>query len=263
MDDAGTRDADVEDARAYYRKILPCYEREEIAPARLRFWRDLAARNRPGRILEIGSGLGRITRALSREAPAVGIDVSHEMLARAARARRSAPRAFFVAADMRAAVFGCRFDLIVAPSDPFCHLTKIKDRRRALQAVEKQLSARGLFVLEGLYRRRGQEYPARRIPYRGGVLYVGEEWEPAGTRDLWRGRYRFRDIRPGRRLSTLDATLLARAWNPGEVRALFASCGLRATHLWGDFDRRPFRPGMNRLIIVARRARFVRGKRGA
>ena len=256
-------DADIEDARAYYRRILPFYEKEAIAPARLRFWRDLAARGRPGRILELGSGLGRITRALSREAPAIGIDVSHEMLARAARARRSAPRAFFVAADMREPVFGRRFDLIVAPSDPFCHLTALRDRRRALRGVAKQLSARGRFVVEGLCRRPGQEYPARRIPYRGGVLHVGEEWEPAGSRDLWRARYRFRDTRRGRSVRTIEATFTARAWNPGEVRALFASCGLRIVDLWGDFDRRPFRPGMNRLIIVARRARFVRGKRGA
>jgi SAM-dependent methyltransferase len=254
--------AGAEDARAYYRKILPFYEKESIAPARLRFWRDLAARDRPGRILELGSGLGRITRALSREAPAIGIDVSHEMLARAARARRSAPRAFFVAADMREAVFGCQFDLIVAPSDPFCHLTAIRDRRRALRRVAKQLSPRGRFVVEGLCRRRGQEHPARRIPYPGGVLHVGEEWEPAGSRDLWRARYRFRDTRPGRRQRTLDATFTARAWNPGEVRALFASCGLRVVHLWGDFDRRPFRAGMSRLIIVARRARLARSRRG-
>jgi SAM-dependent methyltransferase len=251
--------AGVEDARAYYRKILPFYEKEAIAPARLRFWRDLAARDRPGRILELGSGLGRITRALSREAPAVGIDVSHEMLALAGKARRAAPRASFVAADMRESVFGCRFDLIVAPSDPFCHLTAIRDRRRALRSVEKQLSARGRFVVEGLCRRRGQEYPARRISYPGGVLHVGEEWEPVGSRDLWLARYRFRDTRSGRRDRTLDATFTARAWNPGEVRALFASCGLRVVNLWGDFDRRPFRRGMSRLIIVARRARFARG----
>jgi SAM-dependent methyltransferase len=246
--------ASVEDARAYYRKILPFYEKEAIAPARLRFWRDLAARERPGRILELGSGLGRITRALSRQAPAVGIDVSHEMLARAAKARRRAPRATFVAADMREAVFNCRFDLIVAPSDPFCHLTALRDRRRALRRVAYQLSARGRFVVEGLCRRRGQEYPPRRIAYGGGVLRVEEEWEPSGRRDLWRARYRFRDTGAGAGGRTLDATFTARAWNPGEVRSLFASCGLRVVNLWGDFDRRPFGPGMNRLIIVARRS---------
>jgi hypothetical protein len=125
--------------------------------------------------------------------------------------------------------------------------------------VASQLSARGLFVVEGLCRRLGQEYPARRIPYPGGVLRVEEEWEPAGRRDLWRARYRFRDARRGRSPRSLEAAFTARAWNPREVRALFASCGLRVVRLWGDFDRRPFRPGMHRLIIVARRARFVRG----
>jgi SAM-dependent methyltransferase len=256
--------AGAEDSRAYYRTILPFYEKESIAPAGLSFWRDLAARDRPGRILELGSGLGRITRALSRDAPTIGIDISHEMLGRAAKARAGAPRASFVAADMREPVFACRFDLIVAPSDPFCHLTTLRDRRRALRSVARQLSPRGRFVVEGLCRRRGQEYPARRIPYPGGVLHVGEEWEPAGSRDLWRARYRFRETSPGGRARTLDATFTARAWNPGEVRALFASCGLRVEHLWGDFNRRPFRPGMRRLIIVARRrARFLHRKKTA
>ena len=75
--------AGVEDVRAYYRKILPYYEKESVARAHLSFWRGLAARSAPGRILELGSGLGRITCALSRRAPTVGIDVSHEMLGRA------------------------------------------------------------------------------------------------------------------------------------------------------------------------------------
>jgi SAM-dependent methyltransferase len=255
-------DAGVEDVRAYYRKILPYYEKESLARAHLSFWLGLVLRGAPGRILELGSGLGRITRALSRRAPTVGIDLSHEMLARAAKAHPSAPRAFFVAADMREAVFDCRFDLVVAPSDPFSHLTAIRDRRRALRRVANHLSPRGRFVLEGLYRRRDQKYRERRIPYSGGELSIAEEWEPAGARDLWRARYRYRDSRPFRKDRTLEASFTARAWNPREVRALFASCGLRVEHLWGDFDRRPFRAGMNRLIIVARRARFARRERG-
>lgn len=253
-----TTHAGGEDARAYYRKILPYYEKESIARAHLSFWRGLASRGAPGRILELGSGLGRITCALSREAPTIGIDVSHEMLSRAACERRSAPRAFFVLADMRSAPFGCVFDLVVAPSDPFCHLTVIRDRRRALRRVAGLLSPGGRFVLEGLYRRRKGEYPTRRIPYAGGVLRVEEEWKPAGRRDLWRAKYRYRDARPGRKDRTLEATFMARAWRPGEVRALFASCGLRVERLWGSFDRRPFRAGMERLIIVARKARSAR-----
>ena len=250
--------ADAEDARAYYRKILPYYESESVARAHLSFWKGLASRGAPERILELGSGLGRITCALARRAPTVGIDVSHEMLGRAARERPCVPDAFFVLADMRTAVFNCRFDLIVAPSDPFCHLTAIRDRRRALRCVAAQLSQDGRFVLDGLYRQREREYPERRIPYSGGVLHIAEEWEPALRRDLWRARYRYRDACRGRVDRTLEASFTARAWNPREVRALFGSCGLRIVHLWGDFDRRPFRASMKRLIIVARRARLAR-----
>lgn len=254
--------ADVEDVRAYYRKILPCYEKEAIARAHIAFWQGLARRLAPGRILELGSGLGRITAALSRLAPAIGIDISFEMLGRAARRRPPASRARFIAADMREAVFGCRFDLIVAPADPFSHLTAIEDRRRALRRVAAQLSPRGCFVLEGLCRRSDFKYPERRIEYPGGVLRVAEEWKPLGTRDLWRARYRYRESRSGGKDRTLEASFTARAWNPGEVRTLFASCGLAVENLWGDFGRRPFRPGMRRLIIVARpKARFLHRKR--
>jgi SAM-dependent methyltransferase len=256
--------ADVEDVRTYYREILPCYEKEAIARAHTAFWQGLARRLAPGRILELGSGLGRITGALSRLAPTVGIDISFEMLGRAAGRLPAASRARFVAADMREAVFGCRFDLIVAPADPFSHLTAMRDRRRALRSVAGQLSPRGRFVLEGLCRSRGLEYPERRIEYRGGVLLIREEWRPLGARDLWRARYRYREIRRGKKEKTLEGSFTARAWNPRKVRTLFASCGLAVENLWGDFGRRPFRPGMRRLIIVARpRARFLHRKKSA
>jgi SAM-dependent methyltransferase len=245
--------ADVEDVRAYYRKILPCYEKEAIARAHLAFWQGFARRLAPARILELGSGLGRITAALSRQAPAIGIDISFEMLGRAVRRRPARSRASFVAADMREAVFGCRFDLIVAPADPFSHLTVMRDRRRALRRVAG---------LEGLCRRSDLEYPERRIAHPGGVLRVAEEWKPLGTRDLWRARYNYRESRSGEKDRTLEASFIARAWNPGEVRTLFASCGLAVENLWGDFGRRRFRPGMKRLIIVARpKARFLHRER--
>lgn len=244
--------ADVEDVRAYYRAILPFYEKEAVARAHIAFWKGIARRLAPGRILELGSGLGRISAALSSLAPTIGVDVSFEMLGRAAGRLPAAPRACFVAADMREAAFGCRFDLIVAPADPFCHLTAMRDRRRALRRVAVHLSPRGRFVVDGLCRSPDLEYPQRRIEYPGGVLRIGEEWKPLGARDLWRARYRYRESRAGEEDRTLEATFTARAWNPRNVRALFASCGLAIESLWGDFARHPFRPGMRRLIIVAR-----------
>ena len=187
-------------------------------------------------------------------APAVGIDVSLEMLTLAHR--RRAGRAVFVAADARRVTFRPAFDLIVAPGDPISHMTTLEDRRQALRAVARQLSPAGLFVLEGLYRRRHEvALPSRRIPHAGGVLHIDEAWFPVGIKDLWHARYRYRDrLRDGSE-RTLTAAFLARGWNPRTLRGLFASCGLRVVKVWGDFDRRPFSPSAARLVVVARRVR--------
>ena len=246
--------ADSERVQAYYAKILPFYEKE-TAGQDTAFWSGLARRWRPARILEIGSGLGSITAALSREAPAFGIDVSLAMLLRASR-RRS--RARFVAADMRDAVFGCRFDLIVAPSDPICHLTRLEDRRRALSNVADALTSAGRFVLEALYRPGRRTLLFERLVRRpGGLLEIAETWRPAGRRGLWRATYRYRDR--GRKLParTLEASFTARSWSLAELRQLFAECGLSVEKVWRDFRSRPFRRSDRRMIVVARRARFL------
>ncbi|MEO8430967.1 MAG: methyltransferase domain-containing protein [Acidobacteriota bacterium] len=248
--------APVEDVRSYYAKILPFYEKEAIARSHLVFWRGLARRWRPESILEVGCGIGRITAALSRLAPTVGIDVSLEMLDVAVASVAAGSAARFAAADMRRVAFGRPFDLIVAPSDPFSHLLSLADRRRALRAVAAQLAPAGRFVLEGLYRRdRQTELPPRRIRHPEGVLEIEEAWYPVGVRDLWHGRYRYSDRRPGERDRTLDAAFVARAWKIREISALFEECGLAVETLWGDFDGRPFSRDAARVVVVARRKR--------
>jgi SAM-dependent methyltransferase len=249
----------LEDIQAYYQDILPFYEKESIRRAHLSFWRGLARRWRPRQILEVGVGLGRITGALGHRIPAVGIDISLPMLWRASRRFTSRSQARFLAADMRHLPFGSRFDLIIAPGDPFCHLTATSDRRRALKEVANRLSERGHFVLEGLYRPREISKPLKRqIRLGGGVLSIAETWRPLGVRHLWRARYCYRErLRKGPDRA-LDASFVARSWNPQRIRSFFASCGLAVEELWGDFDRRPFAATASRLVAVARsRARFV------
>jgi SAM-dependent methyltransferase len=248
------RSESLDEVRSYYDSIFPFYEKESVARAHLDFWSGLARRWRPARILELGSGFGRITRALSRHAPAVGIDISLPMLGRAARTRSRSSQARFVAADMRRLAFPCCFDLIVAPSDPFSHLLSAAERRRTLCRVAKLLSPAGRFVLEGLYRRdRRPEERTRRVRLADGALEISESWRPIGPGQLWQATYRYAERRRGGRARTAQSSFTARAWNPDRVPDLFASCGLKIDRLWGDLDGRPFWSGAPRLIVVARR----------
>ena len=223
-----------------------------MARAHLAFWHALVREVRPGRILEIGAGLGRITSALAGLAPAIGLDVCLEMLSIASRRRG---RACFVAADARRAVFAPCFDLIIAPGDPISHMTSAGDRRLALSAIAGQLSRRGIFVLEGLHRRRHEVVlrPRRRIRHDGGSLAIDEAWFPVGNGDLWHARYHYTDRRKDGTVRTLNAAFIARAWDPAKLRRLFADCGLEVAALWGGFDRHPFRRGSPRIIAVAHR----------
>lgn len=244
---------EISSARDYYRKILPFYEKESVSRAHLQFWTALARDVRPRRILEIGAGLGRITAALARVAPAVGMDVSIEMLS---SARRRSGRALLVAADARKAVFGRQFDLIVAPGDPISHMTTLEDRRRTLIAVGRQLSPGGLFVLEGLYRRgNAVTRKTRRVRHAEGVLHIQETWSPVGAKQIWHARYDYADRLRDGTVRTMSAAFAARAWDPKTIRGLFRACGLTIVELCGDFDRRPFASGETRLVVFARATR--------
>ena len=113
--------------------------------------------------------------------------------------------------------------------------------------------------MEGLFRHGNKTLSfERRVRDRGGALEIAETWRPSGRRGLWRATYRYRDRPSGRRAKSLEASFLSRAWDPAEVRPVFAACGLVVEEVWGDFRRHSFGRSSDRLIVVARRrARFV------
>ncbi|MGI8771591.1 MAG: class I SAM-dependent methyltransferase [Acidobacteriaceae bacterium] len=244
----------VEAVRSYYRAILPFYEDESEDRGDLAFWRGLVAERKPECILELGAGTGRVTAALRGLAPVVAIDLSPEMLERAAdrlqRQEKERPfAAELIVADMRRLALGRRFDLIVAASDPFSHIIHRRERQTALRAVAKHLQPGGRLVIEGLYRaeRKRTEVPERSVNGIG----VRELWEPIGSNDCWRARYVYRRGVDHGNTEQVNAEFVARSWKPLEAKGLLAGCGLDLREMWGDFDRRPFTPEAERIILVA------------
>ncbi len=249
------RSKEVEEVRAYYRRILPFYEMEMAGRSDLKFWPRLARRWKPRLVLELGSGLGRVMTAVAGEIPkVVGIDISFEMLSLASQ-RLASSGASLLGADMRELPFSRAFDLEIAPSDPFSHLLSTADRRIALREIARALAPGGRFVLDALYRPGGASTRTRRLALPGGSLTIREVWRPLSKKNLWSARYSYL-WRQGNRAREAEAEFTARAWNPRDIRPFFASCGLAVERIWGTFSQAPFMPRSRRLIVLARPARL-------
>jgi SAM-dependent methyltransferase len=264
---AGGQASDLaSDIEAYYREIAPFYDAELGDRDDLAFWRTLTAR-RPGcRVLELGAGSGAVTAALAPAAGlVVGVDLSDELLQLARRRLGCWPHAQLVRADMRALPFAVSsaglFDLIVAPNDPFSHLTDSVDRDRVLQAVAGLLTPSGHFVLDALWlpppdaaavrspRGRVQEHDTT---LKGEPLRVHERWRrDPGHRRCCEARYEYR--RPGRR--PVVARFQARDWSLDELTERFARAGLAETTRWGRYQHDPWHErGSGQLIVAATRS---------
>src|SRR5258706_9007132 len=123
---------DIDEIRRYYDAILPFYDDSLADRGDLPFWEAMATRWGASRILELGCGTGRVTEVLRRHAPVIAVDLLIEMLW---RARRKAPRAHLVAADLRRFAFATTFDLIVLADDPMAHLLSMDDRAKVMRLI--------------------------------------------------------------------------------------------------------------------------------
>jgi SAM-dependent methyltransferase len=208
-------------------------------------WRALGRRFRGGRILEIGCGGGRVTDLLAEAgADVTGIDLSPELLA---QARSRDTRARLILADVRRLALRARFDAIVAPDDPFSHLTSSADRQAALSAVAAHLAPRGVFVLDALWFALGAEN--RDIVREGGQLHVTERWRCNRRTHRCSTDYAYESSAG----ELAEAHFEARYWTASELAVRFAHSGLRITHRWGGFQGEPWDERRSeRLVVEAR-----------
>ena len=257
MMEQGELQAEPSEVRSYYRRILPFYDQElaDRGDGELWAW---AASAPPGcRVLELGAGTGRATAWLARTAGrVVGLELAPEMIAVARRKLAGFSNVWLVAADMREAPLASRFDLVTAIDDPFVHLTQDEDRERAFSTAARHLVPGGRFLLDAAWfspdRRHAAGDPGGLVkenPGSGG-LSVRETWECDPTARLCTARYEY--FVQGKKVE--QASFPARLWSREELEHRARAAGLAVSHLWGDYDRRPWdRTTSPRLIAELRR----------
>jgi SAM-dependent methyltransferase len=116
------------------------------------FWRRIAGAAQ-GRILELGTGTGRVAIPLARDGLSLtGVDYSQAMLDRARRRaarQRLGGRLTLARGDMRALPFRRgAFRLVMAPYGVLQSLTREQDLTAALASVHRVLAAGGRFVID-------------------------------------------------------------------------------------------------------------------
>ena len=96
-------------------------------------------------VLELGCGSGTMLEFLTKRYRVTGVDNSRAMLA---IARRKAPRARLVCADIRALKLSEQFDVVVCPFDTMNHLATRRDWAAAFRTAREHLKPGGIFIFD-------------------------------------------------------------------------------------------------------------------
>lgn len=257
MSDPPAGDALREELEAYYRPLLPLWDRTLEGRGDRGLWRWAAGRwsGRPG--LEIGAGSGRITEVLAGgPAPLVALDLDLNALRRARRRLAGRPGVHLVLADMRRFRLDERFSLVACANDPFSHLRTDEGRSAALRRIVAHLAGDGSLILDALWfpepRRREAFSPGgltseRTVHAEGEALTVRHTWrcDP----DSARCTARFECRRGGE--VAARSVFVGRYWTLEELERRLGAAGLRVDDLWGDYDRGPWSPDSEHLVVMA------------
>jgi SAM-dependent methyltransferase len=226
------------------------------------FWRRLAMGTK-GRVLELGTGTGRVAVPIARAGRSiVGIDRSEPMLARArARVRRARlqRQLRLVRGDIRHLPFPDRsFSLVIAPYGILQSLLVERDLKQTLDAVTRALDRNGIFGLELVADLPAWDEYSKRVSLRG---KRGADGTPitlfeSVRQDRVKGITRFeQEFVEGRGRSARRRTfsLAFRTVTVPQMARRLGKAGLEVEALLGDYQGGPWDLRAEAWIILARR----------
>jgi SAM-dependent methyltransferase len=219
------------------------------------FYRALAEET-GGPVLELGCGTGRVLLPIAALGiPCVGVDASPAMLA-ALRAKNPPPNLELVEGRMETFDLGARrFALVTSPFRAFLHLLDVPSQLAALANIRRHLAPGGAFAfdvfdpklawimapgenerldatftIDGVETRR---FAKVRTDLATQIMAVTFRFEPAHTAG--------------------NTTVRLRWFYRYEMEHLLARAGFTDVTIYGGYDRRPWRPE-GETVIVARAA---------
>jgi ubiquinone/menaquinone biosynthesis C-methylase UbiE len=244
---------DWENARTLGRRDVP-------------FWRGVALHNvgsdGGGRVLELGSGTGRISLPLARAGVrVVGIDRSAPMLDRARmRVRRAklTDRVHLVRGDIRFMPFGRDFSMVMAPYGVLQSLLRERDLAATLDEVRRVLEPGGTFGLELVADLPSWQEYRKRISLkgwrhrRGGAhVTLTETVRQDRARRLTIFDQEFTE-RHGATRRTHRFALTFRTLTVPQMARRLEKAGFIITALLGDYRGKPWDPRSETWVILAR-----------
>jgi len=209
-----------------------------------------ARRGSGASMLVLGCGTGRVGRKLGTERPVTGLDVSAAMLT---IARRKAPAARYIQADMRAFDLGV-FGEIVAPNGSFSFLEGRADQAACLACCHRALAPGGALTLDvpmPTFDLLGTPHSPEHVAWEGEL----DGHAVRRTRETRRSPIR-------QRLELLDryyvddqlvatSPLALRLIFPSEVEWMLEAAGFDVEALHGNYAGQPLKEGSPRLIVRA------------
>lgn len=190
--------------------------------AEFRSWHARLARVGARRVLEVGCGAGNLANAFVEAGyDYTGLDVSRPFLA---LARRRAPRARFVAGDMRRFASPRRQDAVIVTGRTVTHLPTNADVLAALRCFRRALVPGGMLAFDAFDARAVFTNPRRRFEQRAVVgprayrrVMVNRMAYDRGWTWSWRSTWTIREA--GRTRRERDHDVL-RAYTPDELALL-------------------------------------------